>query len=154
MKRELRRQERGMDEAEARDLLERGEYGILSTCGPDGQPYGMPLSYCVIDGAIYFHCAVEGRKLENIVAESRVSFCVVGATEVLPAKFATRYESVIVSGRATEVFVGEKQRALEGLVAKYSAAFHAEGLRYIAAQDGRTRVFRIGMEAICGKARR
>lgn len=154
MKRELRRQERGMDEAEARDLLERGEYGILSTCGPDGQPYGMPLSYCVIDGAIYFHCAVEGRKLENIVAESRVSFCVVGATEVLPAKFATRYESVIVSGRATEVFEGEKQRALEGLVAKYSAGFHAEGLRYIAAQDGRTRVFRIGMEAICGKARR
>src|SRR5689334_11917769 len=102
MHHELRRKDRGLDEPEARELLERGEYGVLSSCGPDGQPYGIPLSYCVIGDAIYFHCALEGHKLENIVADSRVSFCVVGTTEVLPDKFSTRYESVIVSGRAAE----------------------------------------------------
>jgi uncharacterized protein len=154
MHHELRRKDRGMTESEARELLERGEYGILSTCGCDGQPYGIPLSYCVVGDALYFHCAVEGRKLENISANGKVAFCVVGKTEVLPDQFATRYESVILSGRATEVFDGEKQRALEGLVAKYSARFRAEGLEYIEAKGERTRVFRVGIDSICGKARR
>lgn len=154
MHHELRRAERGINKSESNKLLELGEYGILSTCGPDGQPYGIPLSYCVIDDAIYFHCAVEGHKLKNIAADNRVSFCVVGKTEVLPEQFATRYESVVVSGRAAEVFDGEKQRALEGLVAKYSAGFRAEGLSYIAAKWECTTVFRVDIDCICGKARR
>lgn len=154
MHHELRRTERGITETEARELLARGEYGILSTCGPDGRPYGIPLSYCVMNNAIYFHCAVEGHKLENIAADSRVSFCVVGKTEVLPDQFATRYESVIISGRAAEVFDEEKLQALGGLLEKYSAEYRLQGLNYIEAQGGQTRVFRIGIEAICGKARR
>lgn len=154
MHHELRRKDRGLAESMARDLLERGEYGILSTCGSDGQPYGIPLSYCVMNNAVYFHCAVEGHKLENIAADSRVSFCVVGATEVLPDQFATRYESVVISGRATEAFDKEKQQALEGLQAKYSPGFRAEGLNYIAASWSKTRVIRISIDGICGKARR
>lgn len=154
MHHELRRTERGVSEAEARELLARGEYGILSTCGPDGQPYGIPLSYCVLDDAIYFHCAIEGHKLENLAAESRVSFCVVGETEVLPEQFVTRYESVVVSGRAVEVFAEEKQQALEGILAKYAGGFPGKGLDYIEAAGERVRVFRIGIDSLCGKARR
>lgn len=154
MHHELRRKDRGLDEPETMELLERGEYGILSTCAADGQPYGIPLNYCMIGNAIYFHCALEGHKLENIAADSRVSFCVVGMTEVLPEKFSTRYESVIVSGRAVEVFDGEKQQALEGLITKYSAEFLSAGLRYIETGGEKTRVFRIGIDTICGKARR
>lgn len=142
-----------MSAAEAWELLASGEYGILSTRGPDGEPYGLPLNYCVVNGAIFFHCAVAGHKLENIVADNRVSFCVVGTTEVQPDQFATRYASVIVSGRAVEVFGDEKQLALEGLLAKYSAPFLAEGLRYITTHSGHTRVFRISIAAISGKAR-
>lgn len=154
MNHELRRNDRGFSGPETTLLLERGEYGILSTCGPDGQPYGIPLNYCLLNDAIYVHCAVEGHKLDNLAANSRVSFCVVGETEVLPEQFATRYESVIVSGRACEVFKNEKQLALEGLLAKYSAPFRTEGLNYINAMDERTRVFRISLDGISGKARR
>ncbi|OGU16447.1 MAG: MFS transporter [Geobacteraceae bacterium GWC2_53_11] len=154
MSTKLRRPERGMTESEARELLERGEYGILSTCGSDGQPYGLPLSYCIIGNAIYFHCAVAGHKLDNLTANNRVSFCVVGSTEVLPDKFATRYESVIVSGIASEVFDDEKQKGLEGLLPKYSPGFIPEGMAYIKADGERTKVFRIDIGTICGKARR
>jgi hypothetical protein len=154
MRRGLRRKEREMTGPAARDLLERGEFGVLSTRGVDGAPYGIPLNYCVINDAIYFHCAVEGHKLENIAADGRVSFCVVGKTEVLPEQFATRYESAIISGTATEVFDDEKQLALEGLLAKYSAEYRLEGLNYIRARDKHTRVFRIGIDSICGKARK
>lgn len=154
MHHELRRTERGVSEAEARELLARGEYGILSTCGPDGQPYGIPLNYCVLNDAIYFHCAVEGHKLENLAAESRVSFCVVGKTEVMPDQFATRYESVVVSGRAAEAFAEEKQQALEGILAKYAGGFLEKGLDYIEAAGERARVFKIGIDTLRGKARR
>lgn len=154
MARELRRMDRGIAELEARALLERGEYGVLATVSADGAPYVVPLSYCVIDDAIYFHSALEGHKLENIACERRVSFCVVGETELLPEKFSTRYESVIVAGRAAEVFEEEKERGLAGLVAKYSADFGVAGERYIATDSPKTRVFRIDIDTICGKARR
>jgi uncharacterized protein len=154
MHHELRRKERALIDPETMEILQRGEYGILSTCDPDGQPYGIPLSYCLHNGAIYFHCAVEGHKLNNIAADDRVSFCVVGKTEVLPGQFATRYESAVISGRATEAFAEEKQQALEGLLAKYSAEFRLPGLEYIEAKRELTRVFKIGFEDICGKARR
>jgi uncharacterized protein len=153
MQRDLRRKQRGMDEAAAWELLGRGEYGILSTCGPDGIPYGVPLSYCVLDDGIYFHCALEGHKVDNISARKEVSFCVVGRTEVLPAEFATLYESVVASGPAEEVFDQEKQKALEALVDKYSCDYRPQGLKYIEAAAAKTKVFRIGVNAICGKAR-
>lgn len=154
MQHELRRKDRGMPESEARALLERGEYGVLSLCGADNEPYGVPLSYCVLDNAIYFHCALEGRKLALLAANSRASFCVVGATEVLPEKFSTRYESVIVSGNVTEALGEDKQRGLEGLVAKYSSCFMSEGLHYIGVQWQATRVFKLSIDTMSGKARR
>ena len=154
MKRELRRHDRALPAEEALQLLERGEYGVLSTVSSDGAPYGVPISYCVVDGSIYFHCAREGHKLENLHDDGRVSFCVVGDTEVLPDLFATRYESAVVSGRAEEVYGDAKQTALEALMAKYAGEFVSEGLQYIRLKSERTRVYRITVEEISGKARR
>ncbi|MFZ5587825.1 MAG: pyridoxamine 5'-phosphate oxidase family protein [Thermodesulfobacteriota bacterium] len=153
MQREMRRKDRAVSLEDAWRVLEAGEYGILSTVSHDGQPYGVPLSYCLMDGAIYFHCATEGHKLDNIAANDRVSFCVVGATQVLPDKFSTAYESAVVCGRAGEVFGAEKQAALEALAAKYSPGLRAEALDYIEKFLSRTKVCKIAIEAVSGKAR-
>jgi len=150
----MRRKDRKIDYEEARSLLAAGEYGIISMTGPDGTPYGVPVNYCVVADAIYFHCAESGLKLDSIAADNRVSFCVVGQTEIQPEKFSTRYESVIVSGRALEVDGDEKQLALEGLLDKYSAQFRTEGLAYIAKLWQKTKVFKITIEGITGKAHR
>lgn len=150
----MRRRDRQLGDAEARAILERGAYGVLSTVSPDGAPYGVPVSYCLLDGAIYLHGAREGRKLDHLAREPRVSFCVVGATEVLPADFGTLYESAVVEGVVREAIGDEKQAALEGLLAKYSPDHVAEGLRYIDALREETRVFRIDVVALTGKARR
>jgi len=154
MQHEMRRKDRQICQSEAIKLLEHGEYGILSTCGPDGQPYGVPLSYFLLNSSIYFHCALEGRKLLNIEHDNRCSFCVVGKTEVLPDQFATRYESVITSGKVEEVSGEEKQQALEGLLAKYSSEYFSAGLDYIKAKDALTSVYKLSIENISGKARR
>src|SRR5512139_1817387 len=108
----MRKKDRAVSEDEAKGILLKGEYGILSTVSPDGQPYGVPLNYSYTGDGIYFHCAVEGHKLENIQANNKVSFCVVGQTEVLPEKFSTKYESVIVFGEASEVTGDEKHKGL------------------------------------------
>lgn len=81
MTHEMRRKDRAISSEEAMELLVRGEYGVLSLCDQDGQPYGVPLSYCVIDDGIYFHAATEGRKLDCIAENSKVSFAVVGCTK-------------------------------------------------------------------------
>lgn len=150
----MRRADRQTTEAEARAILDAGEFGVLSTVSSLGRPYGVPLSYCVIDGDVYFHCAAEGMKLDHIRHAPEVSFCVVGSTEPLPGEFGLRYESCVIEGRATEVFDAVKQRALEGLVARYSPGFEAEGLHYIERMKDAARVFRISPVSVSGKARR
>ncbi len=152
--REMRRKDRAITEREARVLLKKGDYGVLSTVGKYGKPYGVPLHFCVIEDSIYFHCAIEGQKLDNIEYNKFASFCVVGNIEVLPDKFATKYESVIASGEIEEVFDLEKQIALEGLLHKYSPDFFEEGIEYIKKFKDKTRVFKMSINKLTGKARR
>ncbi|HSO19875.1 MAG TPA: pyridoxamine 5'-phosphate oxidase family protein [Desulfosarcina sp.] len=155
MDRPMRRKDRRLDDAATMDLLRRGEYGILSTTGADGRPYGIPVNYVVQENALYFHCANEGQKIENITANRSVSFCVVGRTEVLPDKFSTRYESVVVSGAADLVVeAGLRRRALQALIAKY-APDHAEaGEAYIDRLMDQTSVVRVSIDHVAGKARK
>ncbi len=101
---ELRRKDRAITEEESMALLNKAEYGVLSTVTENGKPYGVPLNFCIIKHCIYFHCGVEGQKIDNIKQNKSVSFCAVGNTEILPDKFGTKYESVIVSGKVEEVF--------------------------------------------------
>ena len=152
--RNMRRSDRAIEKEEAFQILENGEYGVLSTVGSDNQPYGFPVSFCVFDHNIYFHCAFEGHKIDNFTYNPKVSFCVIGNTCVLPSKFSTEYESTIVFGLLSEVFDNEKQKALEGLVHKYSSDHLPDGLKYIGKQKDKTKVFRIAIETITGKARK
>jgi nitroimidazol reductase NimA-like FMN-containing flavoprotein (pyridoxamine 5'-phosphate oxidase superfamily) len=151
---EMRRQDRQLNSTEAEQILQQGEYGVLSTTGANGYAYGVPLSYAYLNKNVYFHCAEEGQKLDNIRHNDRVSFCVVGKTALLPDKFSTRYESVIVFGRAGEVQGDEKNAALMALIDKYSGEFRDKGHRYIEKDGPITKVIKISIERMTGKARR
>jgi nitroimidazol reductase NimA-like FMN-containing flavoprotein (pyridoxamine 5'-phosphate oxidase superfamily) len=150
----LRRKDRAITEDEAIALLNRAEYGVLSTVTENGKPYGVPLNFCMIDRCIYFHCAVEGQKIDNIKKNKSVSFCTVGNTELLPEKFGMKYESVIVSGEVEEVFDMNKQIAMEGMLHKYSPDYFDKGIKYIEGLKEKTRVFKITVNTLTGKARR
>lgn len=152
--RDIRRKDRATGTREATELLANGEYGVLSTAGEDGQPYCVPMSYAYKDNCLYFHCALNGHKIENIAYNPRVSFCVVGKTKVLPEKFATEYESAVAFGTASEVMGDERYGALLLLLEKYSPEFIEEGKKYIGEKDHATRVFKIAIDHISGKARR
>lgn len=149
----MRKAERQMNNDEAARLLETSEYGVLSTVGKDGQPLGTPLNYIVKDNAVYFHCAREGHKLDNIMNNNNVSFTVVGKTKVLQEKFSTEYESVIVSGRANFVHGEEKIEVLKAIIYKYSPDFIGEGMAYIERAADKTCVVRIEILNMTGKHR-
>lgn len=137
---------------EALELLRNGEYGILSVIGDDGYPYGVPLNYAYKDGCIYFHCALEGHKIDAIKNNNKVSFCVVGNTEIISDKFSTKYESVIIFGRAEEVIEeNEKKAGLLSIIEKYSSDYQDEGKKYINKDYQRAALFRIVIEHIIGK---
>jgi hypothetical protein len=152
--RELRRKDRAITNDEAIAILNKAEYGVLSTITPDGKPYGVPLNFCYLDHSIYFHCAIEGQKIDNIEKNKSVSFCTVGNTEIMPDKFGTKYESVIISGQIEEVFNVNKQIALEGLLKKYSSDYFNNGLKYIETLKEKTRVFKVYIIHLSGKARK
>ena len=59
----MRRKDRAITEEEAMNLLNKSEYGVLSTVDENGEPYGVPMNFCIIEHCIYFHCAVEGQKI-------------------------------------------------------------------------------------------
>jgi nitroimidazol reductase NimA-like FMN-containing flavoprotein (pyridoxamine 5'-phosphate oxidase superfamily) len=150
----MRREDRRITEQEALAILVHGEWGVLSTCSKDQGPYGVPLSYCYFNGSLYFHCALVGRKLDDIREEDRVSFCVVGKTRTLPEKFSMCYESVIVSGVASECTGDEKLNALDELIKKYSPDHLEAGFAYARKSGEKTKVYKIAIHDICGKARR
>jgi uncharacterized protein len=151
----MRRTDRQMEKSQAWELLKKTEYGVLSTVDQNNHPYGTPLSYTYMDDVIYFHCAVEGSKLDNITHNSNICFTVVGPTNVLSGEFTTNYESVMVFGEASIVEDQvEKTKALMELVKKYSPAFMEKGAAYIQKAQERTTVVKIVIGSITGKHRK
>lgn len=132
------------------NILNNAEYGVLSTVDKAGQPYGVPLNYIVLNDAIYLHCALEGHKLDNLSDNNRVSFTVIGYSEIVPAAFTAKYESVVVFGKANLVDEPEKVKMLKKLIQRYSPEFQEKGMKVIDAFKDKCTVIRIDIEHISG----
>ena len=154
MFREMRRKDRAMSEAEAISILETAQVGTLATVSEENIPYLVPMSFVYTQGAIYLHCAVEGKKLDNISGNNNICFNVVEAVELLPAAFSTKYKSVTVFGKITVVEAQEEKRqSLIAIVKKYSPDFYEAGLQYIDNAIEKTKVLKIEVSRITGKAK-
>ena len=107
-----------MDAAFALEVLDRAPYVTVSFTRPDGTPYGVPLSLVRTDEkTFYFHCALEGEKLDCIavnpmVALSAVSRCTptVGPKD---GTFTLQYKSAMAVGKAE--MVTDRDEKIEAL---------------------------------------
>lgn len=147
----MRRSDKALPGDDVVKILQEGEYGVLSTVDANGQSYGVPLNYALKNNTLYFHCALQGHKLDNLTANEKVSFCVVGKTKVVPADFTSEFESVILTGRAEMIYAEEKYEALVSLIEKYSPEYVQEGRKYIEKLDGETAVVAIRIASMTGK---
>lgn len=155
---EMRRQDRGLDRAETEKILANGMFGVLSMNGENDYAYGVPFSYVYLQNRIYLHCAPEGKKLQHIRRDNRVSFCVVVEAEPLPDKFSMKYQSAMVFGKIYEVVNDEEKfQGLVALVEKYyrgDEAHIARGKEKAASSLEKTAVLRIDVDHLTGKVRK
>ena len=94
-----------MDAAFAFEVLDKAPYITVSFMRPDGTPYGVPLSLARTDDkTFYFHCALEGEKLDCIAANPQVALSAV--TKCAPTvgpkdgSFTLQYKSAMAIGKA------------------------------------------------------
>lgn len=152
MFKEMRRKEKLMSEEATDQILHKAEFGTLACIGAEGYPYSLPLNYVYENNKIYFHSAKSGQKIDYISFQNKVSFSAVSYCRILPEKFDTEYDSVIVFGQAYCVEDAlEKQQALSLLIQKYSGAYMEEGAAYIQKAANGTTVYRIDIEHKTGK---
>ncbi len=154
---QVRRQDRLLDEARAMEIVKEGEYGVLSMMSEDGEGgYGIPVSYVWDRGnSIYLHCAPAGRKLRCIDACPAVSFCIVGKTQVIPDRFTTAYESVVLECTAhRSLHEAERMSALSLLLSKYCPDDKMRGIEYANKSFARTEIIRLDIERVSAKCKR
>jgi cytidylate kinase len=154
--RKMRRKDRSLSRHEALELVRRGEYGLLALNSPEGWPYAVPISYVLMDEAVYFHSAFEGRKMEAMRADDRACFTVVGDTQPVYARnFTTYYESAMVFGRLSPVEdEQEKYNSLMALAAKYLPVHLDKADKDIRHSFPRTAVYKLSLDLVTGKAKR
>ena len=153
---EMRRKDRALTAEETREVIDKGEFGTLSTVSPEGIPYGTPMNY-VYDGEyIYMHCSpAEGHKLTNIKHNNNACFSIVYTTELQPAQYSTKYRSAILFGKCVLVDnEEEKRKGLEMIVRKYSPDFIPGGLDYIARDGHKPGMIRFEIESMTGKGKK
>lgn len=152
MREAMRKSDRQLSEEAAWDILNKGEYGILSVITKNNEPYGIPLNY-VLDGKkLLFHCAKEGKKLDAILKNPDVCFTVVGSSEVVPDKYTTKYDSAIVFGKASVVEdLEELRRMMTVLCDKYSKGLEEKTAKVIERTIDRFLFVSIDIEYITGK---
>lgn len=117
----MRRKRQQLPPEECEAILQRMSYGTLAVEGDGGYPYAVPLSYVYAGGRIYFHSALQGHKVDALLRNAKVSFCVVEQDHVVPAEFTTYFRSVVAFGRARVLDdEAEKRAALLLLADKYA----------------------------------
>jgi len=158
MKTEPRRKDRIMESPREMELLlERMPVGRLALTTEDG-PYVVTVNYLLLEGSIYFHSALGGRKMEAMRTDPRVCFLVddVGP-QVLYEKgcgISQIYESVICFGKAEIVEDHSvKRRILEEMIRKFVPADYP-ALDLGDPNIARTAVVRIVIDSMSGKAHR
>lgn len=91
----------------------------------DGKPYCVPLNFGYRNGALYFHSAPEGRKIDILRSNPAVSFTIISRHEIVMnervCSWTAKFTSVIGSGKA-EIITDRtgKEKGLEVLMGQYS----------------------------------
>lgn len=153
MFRKMRRTKQELTHEEVEEILNNCPTGILGVHGDNGYPYTVPVNFVYSDGAIYFHCAAEGHKIDAIKENEKVSFCVIAKDAVVPQEFATDYYSVIAFGRAKILDSREEVvNALKLLNKKLAPDFTVEGDKEIENSIKHVCVIKIEIEHVTGKA--
>ena len=151
----MRRKDREMDKAFALAVADKCEYAVLSLITPDGRPYAVALTV-VRDGEnMYFHCAMEGEKIDCMRENPEGCMVCVGNTELVPEHFTTKFESAVIKGKLSEVNnETEKIHALKILCERHTPTNMHDFDNAIKQSLSRTAIWKMSIDEITGKCKK
>ena len=141
------------DEERIHDFLKQARIGHLGLT--DGlHPYVVPLNFVWMNGAVYFHGAAQGRKIELIQANSNCCFTVSEEygtmVSPIPAKTDTAYMSVMLFGALEPVAdLAEATDAMQALLDKHVPGYYDKALsrshleKYRSSMGSHTAVYKL-----------
>ena len=152
--RSMRRKDREISRDAALAVADTCAYSVMATVNPDGTPYAIPLSMVREGEWLYFHCATEGHKIDNLRHQGKVCVCCVGDVRAIPSVFSIGYESAVISGIASELTDREEKIRVLALISKrYTPANMAAFDQEIEKDLDRTGVWKIHIDEISGKGK-
>lgn len=121
----MRKKSREMDAAWALEVMDKAPFITVSMSDADGTPYSVPLSLARTDQqTFYFHCAMEGKKLDILRANPRV--CLTAVSKCKPTvgpkdgSFTLEFKSAIAFGQTSVVTdEAEKREALRAICERF-----------------------------------
>jgi len=142
---DMRRKDREMSKEFGIEVIDKAVYGVVSMIDENNEPYGIPLSIVRDGNNLYFHSALDGKKVRIFEKNPVVNVAFVGQVkvpEILTAEelteiakdkskagtliskvFTIEYESAVVKGKIKSVEdKEEKLKAIKLLCEKYTPA--------------------------------
>ena len=148
----MRRFKQQIAENETLEILRTSTSGVLSLCGDDMMPYGVPLSHVYDDGKLYFHSALIGHKVDLIRQNDNASFTVIAKDEIHPERYTTYFQSVIVFGKVRIIEEEHQKREILDLLGRRCNPDDPEGLsKEIKNGINRCLVIEMSIEKLSGK---
>ena len=148
----MRRSEKEITDESAIEAIINASLVCRLALSDGDQPYIVPLSFGYQDRTLYFHSALEGKKIDILRKNNRICFEFDVNNKIIEAekacKWGMKYQSVIGFGKA--VFVEnaeEKQKALNIIFSHYSdrnSQFPDKAIKKIA-------IIKIEIESMTGK---
>ncbi len=173
----MRRKDRAMDREFGLRVIDNAAYGILSMIDEQNEPYGIPLSIARDGNTLYFHSAMDGKKVKSLLKNPRVNIAFVGEVKVpenyrheelqemakdpsraatlISNVFTTEFESVIVMGTVKRVDEeSEKIEAMRFICKKYTPTKMAYFDMATESGLSRTNVYSIEIQEITAKRKK
>ena len=121
----MRRNDRELEtKKDIEDIIKKSEVLRIALSVND-KPYIVPVNFGYSNNSLYFHCALEGKKLDMIKINPYVAFELEGKTNIItgnsPCQFTMDYESVMGTGKAIIIENNnEKIKGLNHIMKQYS----------------------------------
>ncbi|MDR1795219.1 MAG: pyridoxamine 5'-phosphate oxidase family protein [Erysipelotrichaceae bacterium] len=157
----MRRKEYEKDLEFGLEILKRSGHMALATFGRDGYPYVIFVSPVYYQDKIYFHCAMEGEKIDNLRKNPKVCLsCYID--EVLKPEFITlHFDSLVIRGTAREIIDEKRKDEILLVLCEKWFPDHLEAAKKTIAGEGKqvkpagfTGIWEITIDALSCKSKR
>ena len=152
--REMRRFKQQLSHKECIEILKNAPRGVIAMNDENGYPYAVTINqyYDESDGKIYFHGAMQGKKVELLAKNNKICFTTTDEGHIEEGDWANTFKSVVCFGHVDEVTDKEKIYSKLRRLAKrfYPSAESIE--KEMEEAGSRVKMFVISIDHMTGKS--